>query len=49
VHWADPLDVASIAAALRAAVSAPKFAPPAVCERCSWNASAARHLALYRH
>jgi glycosyltransferase-like protein len=49
VHWADPLDVVSIAAALRAAVSAPKFVPPAVCERCSWSASAARHLALYRH
>jgi glycosyltransferase-like protein len=49
VHWADPLDVVSIAAALRAAVSAPKFVQPAVCERCSWSASAARHLALYRH
>jgi glycosyltransferase-like protein len=49
VHWADPLDVASIAAALRAAVSAPKFAPPAVCERCSWSASAAQHVALYCH
>jgi glycosyltransferase-like protein len=49
VHWADPLDVESIAAALRSAVAAPKFAPPAVCERFSWSASAARHVALYRH
>ena len=49
VLWADPLDVQSIAAALREAVSRPKFAPPAVCERCSWTESAARHVALYRH
>jgi len=49
VHWADPLDVASIAAALRAAVSRRKFTPPAVCERFSWSASAARHVALYRN
>jgi len=48
VHWADPLDAASIAAAMRAAVARRKFAPPAVCERFSWSASAARHVALYR-
>lgn len=47
--WADPLDVPSIAAALREAVSRPKFAPPAVCERCNWTGIAARHVALYRH
>jgi glycosyltransferase-like protein len=48
VEWAEPLDVESIAAALTAAVLRGKFTPPAVCERCSWDASAARHIALYR-
>jgi glycosyltransferase-like protein len=48
VEWADPLDVESIAAALMAAVERGKFAPPAVCARCSWDASATRHAALYR-
>jgi len=48
VEWADPLDVESIAAALIAAVERGKFAPPAVCARCSWDASAQRHVALYR-
>jgi glycosyltransferase-like protein len=48
VEWADPLDVESIAAALGSAVSRGKFAPPAVCERYSWSASAAAHVALYR-
>jgi glycosyltransferase-like protein len=48
VHWADPLDADSIATALRAAVATPKFAPPAVCRRFSWGASAAQHVALYR-
>ena len=47
--WADPLDVGSIASALRLGVSGPKFTPPAVCERFSWTASAASHIALYRH
>lgn len=49
VLWADPLDVESIAAALREAVSRSKFNPPAVCARFSWTDSAARHAALYRH
>jgi glycosyltransferase-like protein len=48
VEWADPFDVESIAAALGAAVARGKFAPPSVCERFSWSASAAAHVALYR-
>jgi glycosyltransferase-like protein len=48
VEWAVPLDVESIADALIAAVERGKFAPPAVCARCSWDASAERHVALYR-
>ena len=48
VHWADPHDPASIAAALVAAASSPKFSPPAVCRRFSWPASALRHLEVYR-
>ncbi len=48
VHWADPLDADSIAGALIAAVATARFAPPAVCARFSWTASAMRHLALYR-
>jgi glycosyltransferase-like protein len=48
VFWADPLDPESIAAALCAASVAPRFSPPPVCARCSWPASAAQHLALYR-
>ena len=48
VQWADPLDVQSIAAALTAAIARGRFAPPAVCERCSWDTAAAAHIALYR-
>jgi glycosyltransferase-like protein len=49
VHWADPLEPASIAAALIAAIEAgPLPQVPAVCARHSWAASAARHEALYR-
>lgn len=48
VHWADPFQSRSIADALRAAIAAPKLSPPAVCQRFSWSASAAQHVALYR-
>ena len=48
VHWADPLDAASIAMAMHDASRAPTFAPPSVCYAYSWSASAARHEALYR-
>jgi hypothetical protein len=48
VHWADPLDVTSIEAALVAALAAPKFTPPSVCARFSWPASATLHVAHYR-
>jgi len=48
VVWADPLYSTSIADALSAAVATRKFARPAVCERLSWAASAAGHIALYR-
>jgi glycosyltransferase-like protein len=48
VEWADPFDVASIAAALSAAVAQRRFTTPAVCERHSWAASAVSHVALYR-
>jgi glycosyltransferase-like protein len=48
VHWADPLHTDSITAALQTAIAAPKFSPPAVCQRFSWDTSAAQHLALYR-
>lgn len=47
VHWADPLEPASIAAALREAVALGRRTPPAVCQRYGWAASARRHLALY--
>jgi glycosyltransferase-like protein len=47
-HWCDPFDAASIAAALASAIAAPAFAaPPALCQRFSWPASAVRHAALY--
>ena len=51
--WADPQSAASITAAMRRAL-APAHAQalaqrtPAVCERFSWHASAARHEQLYR-
>ena len=48
VHWADPMDAASIAAALREAVALGRRTPPAVCGRFGWPASALRHAALYR-
>jgi glycosyltransferase-like protein len=48
VHWADPYDPVSIAAALSAAIATPKFPPPAVCARFSWTASAAQHVTVYR-
>jgi len=49
VHWADPAEPTSIAAAMDAAVAAPLPAgTPAVCLRHGWAASAARHVALYR-
>lgn len=49
VHWADPLDPASIADALRRAVAAPRRSDvPEVCRRHGWDASARRHEALYR-
>jgi glycosyltransferase-like protein len=48
VQWADPLDSTSIADALCAALATRKFARPAVCERLSWAASAAQHIAVYR-
>jgi glycosyltransferase-like protein len=47
VHWADPLDSASIAAAMQRALQQRFTQVPAVCHRYSWPASAARHLALY--
>ena len=48
VHWADPLQPASIAAALERALQAGRHAqPPAVCARYAWTASAARHEAIY--
>lgn len=50
--WADPLDVASIARALRAALSPARAdalrTPPAVCHRHGWRSSALRHLDIYR-
>lgn len=50
--WADPLDTASIAQAMRHALDPARAAllrtPPAVCRRYSWAASAARHVDLYR-
>lgn len=50
--WADPEDVASIASATEAALSAEwkqrLKTPPEVCRRFSWTASAARHVDLYR-
>jgi glycosyltransferase-like protein len=48
VQWADPFDVASIAAALSAALAQRRFAPPAVCERHGWGTCAVCHIALYR-
>lgn len=49
--WADPLDPASIAAALHAALQAERRralqTTPAVCQRFSWTASAALHADLY--
>jgi glycosyltransferase-like protein len=47
-HWADPLDVGAIAAAMDRALARPPTAVPEVCRRHSWAASAARHTALYR-
>lgn len=55
VHWADPLDAASIAAAMREALAAPRgmrlrLRCASLIERFSWAASAERHAALYaRH
>lgn len=50
--WADPLDIASIAQAMRHALEPARAAllrtPPAVCGRYSWVVSAARHVDLYR-
>lgn len=53
VSWADPLDADSIAAALRHALSTrdpQRIARSAsrLAQRFSWQASAARHVALYR-
>lgn len=48
VEWADPMQAESIAAAMARSVIKPTFVPPAVCRRYSWDASAARHAALYR-
>jgi glycosyltransferase involved in cell wall biosynthesis len=48
VEWADPLDSTSIADALCAALTTRRFTRPAVCERLSWAASAAEHMAIYR-
>ena len=48
VHWADPLDAASIAQAMREAAAVAPFAPPPVCRSFSWAGSAQRHAALYR-
>jgi glycosyltransferase-like protein len=48
VHWADPLQPGSIAAALGRALQAGRHAvPPAVCTRHSWAAAARRHEAVY--
>lgn len=49
VAWADPLQPASIAAALARALQRGRHgvAPP-VCRRYAWPASAARHEAIYR-
>lgn len=50
--WADPLDTASIAQAMRQALDPARAAllrtPPAVCRAYSWAASAGRHVDLYR-
>jgi glycosyltransferase-like protein len=51
--WADPLDVHSMAEAMHRALDPARATalarePPAVCQRFSWQASARRHLALYR-
>jgi glycosyltransferase-like protein len=49
VQWADPLDAASIAAALQRAVAQGRHRePPAVCHRFAWAHSAEHHDALYR-
>lgn len=49
VHWADPMDPASIAEALHAAFISGRHAEvPPVCRRFAWSESAARHEALYR-
>ena len=52
-EWADPLDGASIAAALRRALGRGRTREPgravrALCARYSWRASAGRHAAIYR-
>jgi glycosyltransferase-like protein len=51
--WADPESVDSIAQAMGRAIDpshtlALEFATPAVCERFSWQSSAASHEAIYR-
>jgi glycosyltransferase-like protein len=51
--WCDPLDALSIADAMRRALAPERTAAlaqhtPEVCLRHSWEASAARHVALYR-
>jgi glycosyltransferase involved in cell wall biosynthesis len=51
--WADPLDVGSIAAAMRRVcepdtAAEMRRAGRAVCARFSWAASAQRHLEIYR-
>jgi len=49
VQWADPLESASIAAALQRAVALGRHRePPAVCQRFRWAHSALRHEWLYR-
>jgi len=49
VQWADPLDAASIAAALQRAVAQGRHRDaPAICRRYAWAHSAERHEALYR-
>ena len=49
VAWADPMDAASIAAALGQALDAPAITRlPDVCQRFSWQASAAAHLRYYQ-
>jgi glycosyltransferase involved in cell wall biosynthesis len=52
VLWTDPLDVADIARALLASLQPEHTAPVLararqVCERLSWQSSAARHESLY--